>query len=215
MSTKMGLAPEFFTILGIVIFLAVSLLSALLENNVPRILQYLFQVAAAVGLGTLLFGQFVNDGPSSSTIISPTRVWIGVLYLSSAVSSLVGLNAYLATIRRPTAKSSILSGFVTAPTLVISLVLVSTFLGTSGQGDLPPGTIMVLAFLAIAISFGVSSFLREASRPFSIAHSKGSLSPTLPAPQPSEPSRTPLPSLFSSKTEDGWETAPRKQENET
>ena len=47
----MGLVPEFFVFLGIVIFLAMSLLSALLDDDVPSRLQYFLQIAAIVGLG--------------------------------------------------------------------------------------------------------------------------------------------------------------------
>jgi len=47
----MGLVPEFFVFLGIVIFLAMSLLSALLDRDLPSLLQYFFQIAAIVGFG--------------------------------------------------------------------------------------------------------------------------------------------------------------------
>jgi len=82
----MGLVPEFFVFLGIVIFLAMSLLSALIDDDVPSRLQYFLQIAAIVGLGELLMSQ---------GLVNLTRFWASIVYLVSALSSVVGLNIYL------------------------------------------------------------------------------------------------------------------------
>src|SRR5438034_9444657 len=87
----MGLVPEFFVLLGIVIFLGMSLLSALLDDSLPSRLQYLFQIAAMVGLGELL---------TSQGSVELTRFWVRIVYLASAVSSVVGLNVYTWVPRR-------------------------------------------------------------------------------------------------------------------
>jgi len=142
----MGLVPEFFIVLGIFIFLAMSFLSALLDDDLPSILQYLFQGAAAVGLGLLLLNQaFINGGILSRAPGDPTRFWISGVYLSSAVSIVAGLNAYLAIVRRKMALSSAFSGAVTVPTFMISAIVVSSFLGTGGEVSFSPSTIFVLA----------------------------------------------------------------------
>src|SRR5438093_256784 len=69
----MGLLPEFFMLLGIDIFLAMSLLSALLDKELPSTLQYLFQGAAIIGLGQLFINQgYVNTGVFGQTPTDPT-----------------------------------------------------------------------------------------------------------------------------------------------
>ena len=161
----MGLVPEFFIVLGIFIFLAMSFLSALLDDDLPSILQYLFQGAAAVGLGLLLMNQaFINGGILSRAPGDPARFWISGVYLSSAVSIVAGLNAYLAIVRRKMALSSAFSGAVTVPTFMISAIVVSSFLGTGGEVSFSPATIFVLAVSAFVISLSVFGFLREARK---------------------------------------------------
>src|SRR5215831_2603648 len=141
----MVLVPEFFTMMGIVIFLATSFVCLLLGDHLPRFLPYAFQGAAATGLGALLLvGQrIVTSAPINPDSISLTSIWIGIPYLASAVSSLVGMNLYLATTRRAAAQTSNLARFVTAPTLLISAILLFAYLGTNGQVELPPATIMI------------------------------------------------------------------------
>src|SRR2546425_11950900 len=107
----MGLVPEFFMVLGVFTFLAMSFLSAVLDDDLPSILPYLFQGAAAVGLGLLVMNQaFINGGILSRAPSNPTRFWISIVYLSSAISIVAGLNVYLAMVRRKMAVSSALSG---------------------------------------------------------------------------------------------------------
>jgi len=161
----MGLVPEFFIVLGIFVFLAMSFLSALLDDDLPSILQYLFQGAAAVGLGLLLLNQaFINGGILSRATGDPTRFWISGVYLSSAVSIVAGLNAYLAIVRRKMALSSAFSGAVTVPTFMISAIVVSSFLGTGGEVSFSPSTIFVLAVSSFVVSLSVFGFLHEARK---------------------------------------------------
>lgn len=212
----MVFVPEFFTLLGIVVFLGLSFVSWVLDNDLPRLIKYLFQAAAAVGLVTLLFSPaLVNNGLPITNSISPARIWISILYLSSALSSLVGLNVHLIATRRETSRSSVLSGLVTAPAILISTVLVFSYLSTGGQANLEPATILVLAVLALVISFGLSGFLRELSRYLGKAHLKGLLSPSIPTSEPSKPSSALLQPFPSTTGDEGWEIAPQKEEDQT
>src|SRR6266705_2322013 len=151
----MGLVPEFFVLLGIDIFLCMSLLSAFLEDDLPSRLQYLFQIAAIVGLGELLISQGFVD---------LTRFWVSFVYLASALSSVVGLNAYLAVVRRRMDMASTFSGTITVPTLMISAVFVSSFLGSGGEVVLSPAAILTLSVLVFVTSLSIFGFLREASK---------------------------------------------------
>jgi len=206
----MGLVPEFFIVLGIFIFLAMSFLSVLLDDDLPSILQYLFQGAAAVGLGLLLLNQaFINGGILSRAPGDPTRFWISIVYLSSAVSTVAGLNLYLAIVRRKMALSSALSGAVTVPTFMISAIVVSSFLGTGGEVSFSPATIFVLAVSAFVISLSVFGFLREARK--QIRNSSGGLG-SLPTGPVSMPVSIPV-SVTPMQGDDDWEES-RKKGNE-
>src|SRR2546425_7943889 len=203
----MGLVPEFFIVLGIFIFLATSFLSALLDDEVPSILPYLFQGAAAAGLGLLLMNQaFINGGILSRDPTDPTRFWISVVYLSSAVSIVAGLNVYLAIVRRKMALSSAFSGAVTMPTFMISAIVVSSFLGTGGGISFSPTTIFVLAVSAFVISLSVFGFLREARK--HIRNSSGGLG-SLPTGPVSMPVSIPV-SVPSIQGDDDWEESRKK-----
>ena len=80
----MGLLPEFFMMLGIDIFLAMSLLTALLDNDFPQSLQYLFQGGAIPGLGQLFISQgFITNGIFTRDPADVTRFWISVVYSSA------------------------------------------------------------------------------------------------------------------------------------
>src|SRR5437660_1244113 len=207
---KMGLLPEFCIVLGIFIFLAMSFLSALLDDDLPSILQYLFQGAAAVGLGLLLLNQaLINGGILSRAPGDPTRFWIGFVYLSSAVSIVAVLNVYLAIVRAKMALSSAFSGAVTVPTLMISAIVVSSFLGTGGEVSFSPATIFVLAVSAFVISLSVFGFLREAHK--HIRNSSGGLG-SLPTGPASMPVSFPV-SVPSIQGDDDWEES-RKKESE-
>src|SRR5436309_3524159 len=195
----MGLVPEFFIVLGIFIFLALSFLSALLDDDLPSILQYLFQGAATVGLGLLLINQaFINGGILSRAPGDPTRFWIGAVYLVSAVSIVAVLNVYLAIVRAKMALSSAFSGAVTVPTFMISAIVVSSFLGTGGEISFSPATIFVLAVSAFVISLSVFGFLREAHKHIRNPSSRrGSLPTGLGSAPPGE---------------EEWEESPMKEE---
>ena len=150
----MGLVPEFFVFLGIVIFLAMSLLSALLDRDLPSRLQYFFQIAAIVGFGELLMSQGLVD---------LTRFWVGIVYLASALSSVVGLNVYLWVPRRRMDMASTFSETVTVPILMISAVFIYSFIGNGGEVSFSPAALVTLAVLVLVTSLSIFGFLRELS----------------------------------------------------
>jgi hypothetical protein len=201
----MGLVPEFFVFLGIVIFLGMSLLSALLDRNLPSRLQYFFQIAAMVGLGELLMSQ---------RLVNLTRFWVGIVYLASALSSIVGLNVYLWVPRRRMDMASTFSETVTVPILMISAVFIYSFLGNGGEVSFSPVAILTLAVLMLVTSLSVFGFLRELSRHASKGSGGPVLSPmgsasTLPL-TPGGGLALPLPSLQG----DEWEESTEKREGQ-
>jgi|SRR5438093_130247 len=200
----MGLVPEFFVFLGIVIFLAMSLLSAYLDHDVPSRLQYFFQIAAIGGLGALLMSQ---------GFITVTRTWVGIAYLASALSSVVGLNAYLWVPRRRMDMASTFSETVTVPILMISAVFIYSFIGNGGEVSFSPAAIVTLAVLVLVTSLSIFGFLRELSG--HIGKAPGALIslPTGEASTSLGKSGTGLVLPPSSQGKE-WEESPKKKENQ-
>jgi hypothetical protein len=195
----MGLVPEFLIVLGVFIFLALSLLSALLDEDLPPILQYLFLGSAALGPGLLLMSQvLVSGGILSPYPTDPTRFGISVTYLASAISILAGLNVYLALARRKMALSSTLSAAVTVPIFMISAILVSSLLGNGGEVTFSPATILILSVSAFGIGLSIFEFLREAHKHVRSSSIAAGLLLKNPV------------SMRSKKREDDWEESPKK-----
>ncbi len=193
----MGLLPEFFMLPGVVIFLTMSLLSALLDDGVPSSLQYLFQGAAIAGLGLLFMSQgLIHAGILSRDPSDPTRFWVSIVYLASAISSVVGLNVYLAALRRNVALASTFTGVVTVPTLMISTIFVSSFLAT-GDVSFTLATVTVLAAAALVMGLSMFGLLREASK---------RMSPGMPG--------VGLPLRVPAMQGEEWEESPTKEEGE-
>ncbi len=155
----MALAPEFFVLLGISIFTAVSVISALLDRHLPSILQYLFQGAAGAGLAELLLSQEAT---------SATRVWASIVYLAFALSSLVGMNIRLAIVRRGMNIAPMFSQMMTVPVVMISALFLSSFLGNGGDLVFSPASIVTIAVSVLVADLSIFGLLREYSRHSSI-----------------------------------------------
>jgi hypothetical protein len=154
-----ALAPEFFVLLGISIFLAESVICALLDRHLPSILQYVFQGASGAGLGELLLSQGLSG---------PTRVWAGIVYLAFALSSLVGVNIRLAVVRRRMNIASIFSQMMTVPVVMISALFLSSFLENGGELVLSSASILTIGFAVLVVNLSIFGLLREYSRQGSI-----------------------------------------------
>jgi hypothetical protein len=200
-----GLVPEFFVVLGIIIFLAMSLLSAFLDDNLPSLLQYLFQIAAIVGVGELLVSQgFVNL----------TRFWVSIIYLSFAFSSVVGLNIYLGVVHRKIAVTPAYSGAVTVPILMISALFVYSFLGSGGEVVFAPPAIVTLAVLTSLTGLSIFGILREVSKHASNALGGLGSSLTDPVGTPSTTPAVGLPLHLPSVQGEEWEESPKREKGE-
>jgi hypothetical protein len=135
----MGLLPEFLTLLGIEIFAAMSLVSVVLDRDIPSSVRWLFQGAAGLGLGQLV----VTEGFGTSSVIDASRFWMSIFYLTLSVCSVAGLNIYLAAVRRKTAIASVFSGTITTPTVSVSILFVSSYL-SGVDVSFTPLTIVIL-----------------------------------------------------------------------
>jgi hypothetical protein len=199
-----ALAPEFFVLLGVSIFLAASVISALLDRHLPSILQYLFQGAAGAGLGELLLGQ----GLSGST-----RVWAGIVYLAFALSSLVGVNIRLAIVRRGMNIASIFSQMMTVPVVMISALFLSSFLENGGELVFSTASILTIGTLVLVANLSIFGLLREYSRQGAV-RSGGLVSlPTSPSPSLTGTVGPGFVLHPRSGQEEEWEESPTKKED--
>jgi len=156
----MGLLPEFLTLLGIEIFVAMSLVSVLLDRDIPSSAQWLFQGAAGLGLGQLV----VTEGFGTSSVIDASRFWISIFYLTLSICSVAGMNVYLAAVRRKTAIASVFSGTITAPTASISVLFVSSYL-SGVDVSVTPLTIVILVVPALVVGLCTYGFFHKTFKP--------------------------------------------------
>jgi hypothetical protein len=116
------LQPEFFALLGIDLFLAVSLLTCLLDRHFPWQLPYVYQLAALAGFGQLLvsreFMAFFGDY---------MRFWYSLLYLVVALANIVAVNAYLGIIKKLMNYAKVFTFTVTFPALSLAVFFLSNY----------------------------------------------------------------------------------------
>ena len=116
------LQPEFFALLGIDLFLAISLLTCLLDRYFPWQLPYVYQLAALAGFGQLLvsrefmafFGEYM-------------RFWYSLLYLVVALANIVAVNVYLGIIKKLLNYAKVFTFTVTFPALAVAVFFLSNY----------------------------------------------------------------------------------------
>jgi len=116
------LQPEFFALVGIDLFLAMSLLTCLLDRHFPWQLPYVYQLAALAGFGHLLvsrefmmaFGEYM-------------RFWYSLLYLAVALANIVAVNIYLGMVKRLLNYARIFLAAVTIPSLTLAALFLSNY----------------------------------------------------------------------------------------
>lgn len=116
------LQPEFFVLLGVDLFLAISLLVCLLDRHFPWQLPYLYQVAALAGFGQLLvsreFISFFGDY---------MRFWYSLIYLAVALANIVAVNAYVGFLKKLITYAKVILLTVTFPALSITAFFLSNY----------------------------------------------------------------------------------------
>jgi hypothetical protein len=116
------LQPEFFALLGLDFFLAISLLTCLLDRHFPGQLPYLYQLAALAGFGQLLvsrefiavFGEYM-------------RFWYSLIYLIVALANIVAVNAYLGIVKKLLNYAKVIMFTVTFPAMTLSAFFIANY----------------------------------------------------------------------------------------
>ena len=116
------LQPEFFALLGIDLFLAVSLLTCLLDRHFPWQLPYLYQLAALAG-----FGQLLVSKEFMASFDVYMRFWYSLLYLIVALANIVAVNAYLGVIKKLVNYAKVFMFTVAFPALTLAALFLSSY----------------------------------------------------------------------------------------
>jgi hypothetical protein len=121
------LQPEFFALLGIDLFLAISLLTCLLDRHFPWQLPYLYQLAALAG-----FGQLIVSKEFLMFFDEYMRFWYSLLYLIVALANIIAVNIYLGIMKKLLNYAKVFLFTVTFPTLSMAVFFLSNYAEVAG-----------------------------------------------------------------------------------
>jgi len=151
-----SLMPEFFMLLGIDLFLAISLLTGVLDKHFPEKLAYLYQLVALAGFGQLLVTQ--QFAPIFAEYM---RFWYSCIYLFVAVANIIGLNFYLFYKKKRTL-ARIFLGLCALPASIISSLFIFNYANEAPYSLIALPTlpleslfITVFAFDILVVSFSI------------------------------------------------------------
>ncbi len=156
------LQPEFFLLLGIDLFLAISLLACLLDKHLPWQLPYLYQVASLAG-----FGQLIVAKEFMTLFDGYMRFWFSLLYMTVALVNIIAINAYLGIIKKLLnyAKAFLLA--VTFPSFSVAVFFLASYanVSTHPMAIMPQFSweatfIGIVAFDICVIGFGTYLFFK-------------------------------------------------------
>jgi hypothetical protein len=154
--------PEFFLLLGIDLFLVISLLACLLDKHFPRQLPYLYQVASLAG-----FGQLIVSKEFMAAFDSYMRFWFSFLYLAVALANIVAVNVYLGVIKKLFNYAKVFMFTVSFPCLAAAIFFLASYSSVASHAMvmLPPVScettfIGIVAFDASVISVGTYMFFK-------------------------------------------------------
>jgi len=154
--------PEFFALLGIDIFLAVSLITCLLDKHFPNMLSYVYQLAALTG-----FGQLLVSREFLGVFEEYTRFWYSVIYLVVALANIIAVNVYLAFSKKQQALAKVFLTAVTIPAYLVSILFINNYaqIATYPVVALPQLAmdtvfIAVVTLDTVVVGVGVYLFLR-------------------------------------------------------
>jgi hypothetical protein len=117
----MELLPEFFLFIGIDFFVALALLSCIMDYF-RRSVAYLFEAAAVFGYVNLLMSQ-----QFLAYFSEYMRFAYCFLYLALALASILGVNFYLVIVRKAWSTAKLFAGAITLPAVLISAFFFSLY----------------------------------------------------------------------------------------
>lgn len=135
--------PEFFLFLGIDFFVALALLTCIM-NDFHRLVPYLYEAAAVFGYVNLImsreflitFGEYM-------------RFSYSFLYLALALANIVGINVYLLVSKKSWTAAKVFASSVSFPTILITAFFFSLYRGETSH-------ILTAALLSSAMVLGIA-----------------------------------------------------------
>jgi hypothetical protein len=156
------LQPEFFLLLGIDLFLAISLLSCLLDKHLPWQLPYLYQVASLAG-----FGQLIVAKEFLAVFGDYMRFWFSLLYLIVALANIVAVNVYIGVFKKMLTYAKVFTLTVSFPSFALTVFfLTSYFAGATHPVAIFPAVSSEITFVGIVgfdtfvVGFGTYMFFK-------------------------------------------------------
>jgi hypothetical protein len=152
--------PELFILVGVNVFVALSLLTSIFDEPFPTATPYVFQIAAIIG-----FGQIWANCTFLFTFMD-ARFWCSMLYLFVVVIGVTAINLYIAINKRLLNAAGVFLGAFTIPTVFMFFLLVSAYLNGLAIW-MPPFPIvpfeaifMVFALCIIILGLSVLVYLK-------------------------------------------------------
>ena len=143
-----ALLPEFFALLGIDLFLMLSLLTCLLDDRMPKALPYIYQIAALAGFGHILVSK------NFFTVFGDyMRFWYCFIYLLVSLANIVAVNIYFGVAKKQWTIAKFWSGAVTFPAILISIFFIANYGYSHGM---PFTLFLQIAMIVAAIIMGTS-----------------------------------------------------------
>jgi len=153
--TSKGCPPELFILMGVNVFVALSLLTSVFDSSFPKSVPYVFQIAALAGFGEI----WVNYALLSFVEV---RFWCSMLYLIVTLMAVVAVNVYIAVNKRRWSAAGVFLGAFTIPTIFTSFLLVSANVNGLAIWMPPFPTVpfeaIYMVFASCIVIFGLSVF---------------------------------------------------------
>jgi len=120
------LLPEFFALVGINLFLLLSLLTCLLDNHLPKAIPYFYQIAALAGSGYMLI---IKD--YLIVLGEYMRFWYCFFYFGLALVNIVAVNVYLGIVKKLLNYARVFMLTVTFPALSLAILFLFSYAETA------------------------------------------------------------------------------------
>jgi hypothetical protein len=121
LNLALELLPEFFLFLAIDIYVALALLTCVMEHF-SRLVSYLYEAAAVFGYVNMLMSR-----EFTASFGEYMRFSYSFLYLALALANIIGINVYLLVSKKSWGMAKAFAGCVTFPTVLISAFFFSLY----------------------------------------------------------------------------------------
>jgi hypothetical protein len=115
------LPPELLMLIGVNVFVALSLVTSIFDHHFPVRIPYVFQIAALAGFGLI----WVNYAFFISSV--EARFWCSVSFLAVALMAGFAINIYVAVVKKRLGAAIAFLGALTMPVTFLSYYAASSY----------------------------------------------------------------------------------------